>query len=355
MRLLTYILVGIGAAIAVLALAVVFFDDGGPDAVEPQADNGQSVTATASNAGGSPADQQTAADTSDNPQQGNNTGQSSGEDAQIGESAFNRQSMTATASNAGGSPADQQTAADTSDNPQQGNNTGQSSGEDAQIGESALEIDLAQVRSDGQAVFAGRAEPLAEVTIFEGDVILGKTIANDDGEWVVVLERPLGPGEHLVSVGTKSPSGETDIANLTLAIKVGDTEYERPLVALLPPSEMTFPNCCNRLTTRPKPLLWSKRRPGLMQMVRSRGPGKSMSRRRQDSPSNRQPTCRSSPRWRRGPCTGRQIASLQLTGSRVAGCALLPRLQGGTLANRLLSKAAPGVSWASWMPAVRAE
>ena len=191
MRLLTYILVGIGAAIAVLALAVVFFDDGGPDAVEPQADNGQSVTATASNAGGS--------------------------------------------------PADQQTAADTSDNPQQGNNTGQSSGEDAQIGESALEIDLAQVRSDGQAVFAGRAEPLAEVTIFEGDIILGKTIANDDGEWVVVLERPLGPGEHLVSVGTKSPSGETDIANLTLAIKVSDTEYERPLVALLPPSEMDIP------------------------------------------------------------------------------------------------------------------
>ncbi len=191
MHLLTYILVGIGAAIAVVALAVVFVDDGGPDAVETQADNGQSVTATASNAGGS--------------------------------------------------PADQQTAADTSDDPQQGDNTGQSAGEDAQIGESALEIDLAQVTPDGQAVFAGRAQPLAEVTIFEGDIILGKTTANDDGEWVVVLERPLGPGEHLVSVGTKSPSGETDIANLTLAIKVGDTEDERPLVALLPASEMAIP------------------------------------------------------------------------------------------------------------------
>ena len=149
--------------------------------------------------------------------------------------------MTATASNAGGSPADQQKAADTSDNPQQGNNTGQSSGEDAQIAESALEIDLAQVRSDGQAVFAGRAEPLAEVTIFEGDIILGKTIANEDGEWVVVLERPLGPGEHLVSVGMKSASGETDIANLTLAIRVGDTEDKQPLVALLPQSETDIP------------------------------------------------------------------------------------------------------------------
>ena len=191
MQLLTYILVGIGAAIAVVALAVVLLDNGGPDAVEPQADNGQSVTATTSSAGDV--------------------------------------------------PANQQTAADASDDPQQGGGTGQSVGEDAQVSEAALEIDLAQVTPDGEAVFAGKAEPLAEVTIFEGDIILGKTTANEDGEWVVVLERALGPGEHLVSVGMKSASGETDIANLTLAIQVGDTEEEQPLVALLPQSETDIP------------------------------------------------------------------------------------------------------------------
>ena len=191
MRLLTYILVGIGAAIAVVALAVVLLDDGGPDAVEPQADNGQSATATASTAG----------------------------DA----------------------PADQKAAADTSDDPQQDGGTGQSAGEDSQVSGSAVEIDLAQVTPDGEAVFAGKAQPLAEVTIFEGDIILGKTTANEDGEWVVVLERALGPGEHLVSVRTKSASGETDIANLTLAIRVGDTEDKQPLVALLPQSETDIP------------------------------------------------------------------------------------------------------------------
>ncbi|MCH2555444.1 MAG: hypothetical protein MK030_09255, partial [SAR116 cluster bacterium] len=130
-------MVGIGAAIAVVALAVVLFDDGGPYTVEPQADNGQSVTATASNA--------------DN------------------------------------APADQQAAADTSDDPQQGGGTGQSAGEDAQVSGSALEIDLAQVTPDGEAVFAGKAQPLAEVTIFEGEIILGKTTANEEGEWVVGL------------------------------------------------------------------------------------------------------------------------------------------------------------------------
>ena len=190
MRLLTYILVGIGAAIAVVALAVVLLDDGGQEAVEPQADNGQSVTATASTASDAPADQQTAADTSDDKQQGDETSTS-----------------------ASGGAADNM----------------------------AVEIDLAQVTPDGEAVFAGKAEPFAEVTVFEGDIILGKTTANEDGEWVVVSERALGPGEHLVSVGAKSASGETEIANLTLAIKVGETEDEQPLVALLPQSETDIP------------------------------------------------------------------------------------------------------------------
>ena len=190
MRLLTYILVGIGAAIAVVALAVVLLDDGGQEAVEPQADNGQSVTATASTASDAPADQQTAADTSSDKQQRDETGTS-----------------------ASGGAADNM----------------------------AVEIDLAQVTPDGEAVFAGKAEPFAEVTVFEGDIILGNTTANEDGEWVVVSERALGPGEHLVSVGAKSASGETKIANLTLAIKVGETEDEQPLVALLPQSDTDIP------------------------------------------------------------------------------------------------------------------
>ena len=190
MRLLTYILVGIGAAIAVVALALVLLDDGGQEVVEPQADSGQSVTATASSSGDAPTDQQTAADTSDAPQQADGAG-------------------VATANGV--------------------------------VDKTAVEIDLAQVTPDGEAVFAGKAEPFAEVTVFEGDIVLGKTTANEDGEWVVVSERALGPGEHLVSVGAKSASGETRIANLTLAIKVGETEDEQPLVALLPQSETDIP------------------------------------------------------------------------------------------------------------------
>ena len=44
MRLLTYILVGGGAAIAVIALAVVLLNDGEPKTVAPQADDGQGAS-----------------------------------------------------------------------------------------------------------------------------------------------------------------------------------------------------------------------------------------------------------------------------------------------------------------------
>ena len=44
-RLLTYILVGGGAAIAVVALAVVLLDNGETKSVEPQADAGEWVVA----------------------------------------------------------------------------------------------------------------------------------------------------------------------------------------------------------------------------------------------------------------------------------------------------------------------
>ena len=260
MRLLTYILVGVGAAIAVVALAVVLLDDGGQDAVEPQADNGQSVTATASTAG----------------------------DA----------------------PADQQAAADTSDDPQQGGGTGQSAGEDAQVSESAVEIDLAQVTPDGEAVFAGKAEPLAEVTIFEGDIILGKTTANEDGEWVVVLERALGPGEHLVSVGTKSASGETDIANLTLAIRVGDTEDEQPLVALLPQSETDIPELLQSPDDKVETAAVVEATPGSDADGKVAGTGEVDVAPPPGFTEQRQPTRRPSPLWRRDRCPGRPMASL---------------------------------------------
>ena len=67
----------------------------------------------------------------------------------------------------------------------------------------AVQIDLAQVRPDGNAVFAGKAAPNAKVTVFEGDVVLGTTTADENGEWSFLA--PAGKIRVSAFVGTFDP------------------------------------------------------------------------------------------------------------------------------------------------------
>ena len=201
MRVLTYIFVGAGAAIAVIALAVTLLDDGEQAMIEPQSDASKAATvqpqAGAASVTGT---QQTA----------------TAEDGVPGSA----DAPSATADPAGGVAND---------------------GVVPEADDPAIAIDLAQVRPDGNAVFAGKATPYAEVTVFEGDVILGRTKADENGEWVIIPEVALGAGEHLVSVGAVSEDGTSSVADVTLAIQVGETNEGRPLVALLPQSETDIP------------------------------------------------------------------------------------------------------------------
>ena len=97
------------------------------------------------------------------------------------------------------------------------------------------------MKPDGQAVFAGQAASGAMITVFEGDILLGETVADDNGEWVVILEKTLAPGQHLVSVAMKTPKGETELADATLAIEIAASKDEQPLVAVLPQTENELP------------------------------------------------------------------------------------------------------------------
>lgn len=201
MRVLIYIFVGVGAAIAVIALAVTLLDDGEQAMIEPQSDASQTATVKPEAGAASVTGTQQTATVKDD----------------VSGSA---DAPAATADPAGGVANDDVVP---------------------EAGDPAIAIDLAQVRPDGNAVFAGKATPYAEVTVFEGDVILGRTKADENGEWVIIPEAALGAGEHLVSVGAVSEDGTSSVADVTLAIQVGETNEERPLVALLPQSETDIP------------------------------------------------------------------------------------------------------------------
>ena len=208
MRVLTYIFVGVGAAIAIIALAVTLLDTGEQAKIEPQSDASQTETASTQAAGDDAStSQQTKAGSG-----GMHAGQNGGS------AAGNNTGSAGATSDISSS----QSAADGSQLP-------------------TVSIDLAQVRPDGNAVFAGKATPGAEVTVFEGDVILGRATADENGEWVIIPDAALGAGEHLVSVGVVSEDGKSSLADITMAIQVGETTEDRPLVALLPKTDADIP------------------------------------------------------------------------------------------------------------------
>jgi len=104
-----------------------------------------------------------------------------------------------------------------------------------------LMIDLARVKPDGAAVFAGTAAPNAKIRIFEGDILLGETIANANGEWVIVLEKSLAAGQHLISVAMERSDGTTEMADRSLAVEIYQDTETKPLVALLPETATEVP------------------------------------------------------------------------------------------------------------------
>ncbi|MEC8642384.1 MAG: LysM peptidoglycan-binding domain-containing protein [Pseudomonadota bacterium] len=201
MRVLTYIFVGAGAAIAIIALAVTLLDTGEQATIEPQTD---ASPATNSAPQASPSDAPT-------------TGQE------------------ATASGDLDAPADGSSTASPTDGTATDDNPASAAAT------TGISIDLAQVRPDGNAVVAGKAVPHANITVFEGDVILGRTKADENGEWVIVPEAALGAGEHLVSVGAVAEDGTSSVADVTMAIQIGETQDDQPLVALLPQTETDIP------------------------------------------------------------------------------------------------------------------
>ena len=104
-----------------------------------------------------------------------------------------------------------------------------------------LTIDLARVKPDGSAVFAGTAAPNAKIRIFEGNILLGETIANANGEWVIVLEKSLAAGQHLISVAMERSDGTTEMADRSLAVEIYPDTETKPLVALLPETASEVP------------------------------------------------------------------------------------------------------------------
>ncbi len=81
-------------------------------------------------------------------------------------------------------------------------------------------FDVVRVNPQGEAVIAGRAAPGAEVTILDGDKVLGQVTADARGEWVLVPKEALSPGEHQLGLSARAKDGTASASEGVVAMMV---------------------------------------------------------------------------------------------------------------------------------------
>jgi nucleoid-associated protein YgaU len=106
----------------------------------------------------------------------------------------------------------------------------------------APSFDIVRVDPNGRAVIAGRAAPGTDVTVLEGGKVLGRVTADARGEWVLVPDAPLAPGDRQLSLEATDPqTGSKRKSTATVAVEVAPRASPAPAVAVLVPDNAGKP------------------------------------------------------------------------------------------------------------------
>ncbi|MCH8809305.1 MAG: LysM peptidoglycan-binding domain-containing protein, partial [Proteobacteria bacterium] len=93
-------------------------------------------------------------------------------------------------------------------------------------------FDVVRVERSGEAVIAGRAAPGSVITLFAGTRSLGQVTADLRGQWVLVLDPPLSPGSHELSLESRGAEGRVLLSENVVVVSV-----PRPRVAAAEPAQ----------------------------------------------------------------------------------------------------------------------
>lgn len=74
-------------------------------------------------------------------------------------------------------------------------------------------FDVVVIEPSGEGVIAGRAAPGWEVSVQSGGTKVGEAKADLQGEWSVVLDKPLPAGDHALSLKITSPDGTRAVSS----------------------------------------------------------------------------------------------------------------------------------------------
>ena len=82
-----------------------------------------------------------------------------------------------------------------------------SDGERARETVAAPSFGVIRVSPSGDTVVAGSAQPGAEVTVSDKNKVIGQTKADKRGDWVLLPDKPLSPGDHELTAASRTDSG----------------------------------------------------------------------------------------------------------------------------------------------------
>ena len=106
----------------------------------------------------------------------------------------------------------------------------------------APSFDIVKVDPSGHAVIAGRAAPGAKVTVLDGNKTLGDVTADERGEWVLVPDKPMMPGERQLTLEATDPvTGAKTKSTDTVALAVAPPAAAPGTVAVLLPGDADRP------------------------------------------------------------------------------------------------------------------
>jgi nucleoid-associated protein YgaU len=81
-------------------------------------------------------------------------------------------------------------------------------------------FDIVRVNPQGDTVIAGRARPNSEITVLQGDKVIGRARADKRGEWVLVPQTPIAPGTHTLTIVSRRADGTVVSSDQSVVVVV---------------------------------------------------------------------------------------------------------------------------------------
>ncbi len=95
---------------------------------------------------------------------------------------------------------------------------------------SSPSFDLVRVEADGSIVVAGKAAPGAKVELAAGERIIGEAVAGAEGDFAIVIDEPLKPGEYQLMLRSTTAQNAVELSTQTAVVSIPQSAQGQVLV-----------------------------------------------------------------------------------------------------------------------------